>query len=343
MKTLKLSIPTSSTVDLSQYTGNSRAEWCGWRIHANDGIESADAWIVLDSVPDRAESCVVPEGNLWLATGEVIQADDYYLSRPSRQAFLDQFDRILTSQSVLSDKAEKHPPFLPWMVNANHGPSITSAHVRDVHSLRSMPMPDKTRTISIICSTKVLRPEQALRLKFLEKLTSRFAKQIDWFGNGVMPLKEKWDGIAPYKYSIALENQSSPHVITEKLFDVFIGFGLPIYWGAPNVAEYFNPDGLVQIDIRDWKSSCAAIERLLDEDPFEAALPMLLENRHKALNEHHFLTRLCSLLDQKRQIDSPMARRVVRSDRDLSGPRGRVVEAASQRITRVVTRLASIA
>jgi hypothetical protein len=47
------------------------------------------------------------------------------------------------------------------------------------------------------------------------------------------------------KYSIIIENVSSPNWITEKLIDCLITKTIPLYWGCPNIGEYFNESGIL--------------------------------------------------------------------------------------------------
>jgi len=50
-------------------------------------------------------------------------------------------------------------------------------------------------------------------------------------------------------YSIALENSSITNYFTEKLIDCLITKTIPIYWGCPNITEYF--DTSYWIDVKD--------------------------------------------------------------------------------------------
>ena len=60
------------------------------------------------------------------------------------------------------------------------------------------------------------------------------------------------------KYSIIIENEVTPNWITEKLIDCFITKTIPIYWGAPNVGEYFDEEGILPF------SSLSDLERILN-------------------------------------------------------------------------------
>lgn len=47
------------------------------------------------------------------------------------------------------------------------------------------------------------------------------------------------------KYHIVVENEQRNNWLTEKLIDCFASRTIPIYWGAPNIGEYFNTDGMI--------------------------------------------------------------------------------------------------
>lgn len=292
MQHLKLSLPFGQLFDLRQFTSNYPNQIGNWQIHANDGILSADAWVVLEGAPADDSSCSVPDGQFYFATSEVIQAEDYYSESPSRLRYLDQFDHILTCHPMLSEKAERHVPFLPWMVNANHGPSVNAPHPRDLRFFEDLVSLPKSKTLSVFCSNKTYTAEQVLRLRFVERLAERYKDRLDWFGNGIRSVPEKWDGLAAYRYTLALENKAAPDVLTEKVQDAFLALSFPLYWGAPNIADYFDPDGFRSIDIGNWKASCDAIDEILESDPYEQTLPALLENKRRVLEEMHYLRRL---------------------------------------------------
>jgi hypothetical protein len=108
----------------------------------------------------------------------------------------------------------------------------------------------------------------------------------------VNSVAEKWDGLADYKYSIVLENQSRFNVVTEKIHDPFLSLTYPIYWGAPNISDYFDPKSFTAINIEDAKGSIKTIEWVLDNIKYEEALPHLLESKRRVLDEQHFLKRM---------------------------------------------------
>lgn len=48
-----------------------------------------------------------------------------------------------------------------------------------------------------------------------------------------------------YRFSMAIENSSSPGYCTEKIIQAFAAGTIPIYWGDPKVGEYFNEKAFV--------------------------------------------------------------------------------------------------
>jgi hypothetical protein len=54
-----------------------------------------------------------------------------------------------------------------------------------------------------------------------------------------------------FQYHIAAENCQFNNWMTEKLFDCFMARTIPIYWGCPNLGEYFNLDGVIRVNTCD--------------------------------------------------------------------------------------------
>jgi hypothetical protein len=338
-KRLKISMPHQvSGATLDQYLGKSRTQWGSWDIHFNDHVDEADAWVVIEGTDEKDNSCSVPEGSLFFATAEVVLSDDYYLKQSWKNYFL-QFDHVLTSHPLLMENAHQSPPFLPWMVNANHGPTVFAPHHRDMFTLSSMQPVTKSKLISVICSTKAFTPGHTLRLRFVEKLVNKFDGIIDWYGNGIHSLNEKWDGLVDYKYSIAIENRIAPRIITEKIVDVFLAFTVPIYAGAPDIGKYFDSRGLLQLDMRDWRSSVELIDRVIHADSYHQQLPYVMENRKRALTEFHFIHRLVNEVEKLAPEGGVRSRRVVRNQKELISKIDRVKNSISWRLNALGNRM----
>ena len=70
--------------------------------------------------------------------------------------------------------------------------------------------------------------------------------------------------IAQYRFTVAFENKSQPFYITEKILHPLMVGSIPIYWGAPNIAQFFNPASF--INCHDYASFDAVIERIKEID-----------------------------------------------------------------------------
>ncbi|MGU9977818.1 MAG: glycosyltransferase family 10 domain-containing protein [Candidatus Oxydemutatoraceae bacterium WSBS_2016_MAG_OTU14] len=76
--------------------------------------------------------------------------------------------------------------------------------------------------------------------------------------------KGKLRYIAQYRFTVAFENKSQPFYITEKILHPLMVGSIPIYWGAPNIAQFFNPASF--INCHDYASFDAVIERIKEID-----------------------------------------------------------------------------
>ena len=302
MLKIKLSIPGfSNNINVSQFVGNLENTYQNCQFYVNNSdVDAVDFWFVIDDLQLEKESAVVDPDHIYFLTAEQIHTLGYY-SSPNKSKFLDQFSKIISSYDIYRENAEYDIPFLGWMINANHGPSIMAETNRDVNWLKNLSNLEKTRTISVFCSQKTITPEHMARYKFVKSLKEHFGDTLDWYGNGVQSIPEKWDGIAPYKYHIALENQSRHNIISEKIYDSYLGLAYPIYWGAPNLDEYFSKESFASIEILDWRSAIKVIEKILIEDKWEEKLPALIDAKSKVLEDYNVFSRIATLANNHKQ------------------------------------------
>jgi len=93
---------------------------------------------------------------------------------------------------------------------------------------------------------------------------------IDIYGRGLNiqdrrykgELKYKHEGLLSYEYSIAIENSNEKNYITEKFVDCVLCNTIPIYNGAPNIAEVYDPDYYRTIDL-DSPSIIQDLEKII--------------------------------------------------------------------------------
>jgi len=99
----------------------------------------------------------------------------------------------------------------------------------------------KTKLVSMINSGKKMCKGHIVR----NKIASQFKDKIDLFGGKYNPIEKKETSLNDYMFSLTLENAQYKTYFTEKILDCFATGTIPIYWGSPDIGEYFNEDGII--------------------------------------------------------------------------------------------------
>lgn len=106
----------------------------------------------------------------------------------------------------------------------------------------------KSKKLSMIVSSLSFNiGNYTKRLKLLRNILSSDL-DIDIYGKGFNISDPRYKGfveykhtaLLPYEYSIAIENSNEKNYITEKFVDCAICNTIPIYCGAPNIADVYN-------------------------------------------------------------------------------------------------------
>lgn len=291
---IKISVPGRyRDPNLVQFLGSDFDSLHSFSLNEPGGV--ADAWFVIEGTNYDDRECVVPPNRLFFLGAETARRLGFFYSNQKMRNYLKQFTEIHGPQELYEDNAFLAFPFLPWMVNANHGIDLFKGHSRDIDFFRSLDRLDKKKDLSVICSSKSDSPEHAARLHFVKSLKEHFGDRMDWFGNGVAPISSKWEGLSSYRYSVVLENQVSSHVLTEKIQDAFLCLTFPFYWGAPEAKSIFPRESFIPINLKDTRGTIAIIEKTLAENPYEARLEQLIEAKRVVTEDLNFLYRITKL------------------------------------------------
>jgi hypothetical protein len=127
---------------------------------------------------------------------------------------------------------------------------------------------EKSKMISMIASNKRMCEGHRLRLQWVE----RIGDQVDLYGRGFNEIALKEEGLCDYMFSVAIENGQYETYFTEKLLDCFATGTIPVYLGAPDIGNYFNKDGI--IDLTD--------EFDVSEEIYYSKMDAIQENLEKA-------------------------------------------------------------
>ena len=307
---VKVSLPSHWGTDLSLSNFLDRdGYFAGARFVVGPEIRAADAWVVFDEVEVHDSECVVSRDRVAFVTAESAWPEDHWL-RSGESEFLAQFAGVFSSHVSNHPAYRPTAPFLPWMVHANHG-KVWSPHSQNFEALRETEVPEKRQRLSVIVSSKASTPGHRIRLDFVRRLKRDFGDSIVWFGNGVRPISQKWDGLSSFEGTIAIENSIRPDVVTEKILDPFLSYTVPLYAGAPNVGDYFEVPETWKLNLRDYRESVSTIDSFLRNGPQASDIELVKLNREKVLGEMHFLNRIYNFL-KSMEVRSPVERIVLR-------------------------------
>lgn len=263
----------------------------GCRFHFDPDLREYDWLVVYEKFPrDKhgkrsawVEQLACPPENTLFVTVEPSSIRIY------EDMFLDQFGHVLSAHEPWALQHGGHvrsQPALRWF----YGARSDEERMLDLEDLAAMPCPKKTRTIATVCSSKAHgHTLHRKRFEFVQKLKRRFP-EIDVFGKGVRPIQDKATAIDPYQYHLAIENHVSPHHWTEKLADAYLGWSIPIYYGCPNLEDYFPNGSFIYIDIDDFECSLHVIQQAIGEGFYEKNFDALREARRRVVEDYNLFS-----------------------------------------------------
>lgn len=154
------------------------------------------------------------------------------------------------------------------------------------------PVEGKNRVCSTITSDLNFLPGHALR----HQLTPGLLK-LPWFrgfGRGFPAGKftRKDEPLLPFKYHIAIENQSAPGYYTEKIVDSILAECLTFYWGCPDLEKYLPADAFIRIPAEDPAAAIAIIEDAVSGGEWRRRLPAIREAKRILLEERNPLNQI---------------------------------------------------
>lgn len=235
----------------------------------------------------------VPRGCTLLALSEPTEVCRY----PGR--YLRQFGRVWTTQPELGagPRVMRMPPMLPWLVGVRDPQSQEGGHTySQTHDSLLSARPKKTRLLSCICSTKVRTSGQRLRVEMLHQLSVDRPGLVDFYGRGTERwVADKWTALAPYHFTIVLENSSERDYFTEKLTDALLARCGTVYLGCPNVGEYFRSPLVVD----GYASLLAAVDRVAASgaELYSSLAADIEGDARRALGEYNAFELVATALD----------------------------------------------
>ena len=178
--------------------------------------------------------------------------------------FGSRYHRILTHSSMLLSK----------LTNARF-----TAHGGALVSNTGALNPSKQHRISLVASSKNSTIGHRLRHR-IAAWSRKSATDLKLFGTAYYRIDDKREAHDNYFFSVCIENSRTPGYFTEKLIDSFLCSSLPIYWGAPDIAHFFDPRGMICCNS---ELELQHVTQNVTEADYYSRLPYLEQNIQRAL------------------------------------------------------------
>lgn len=131
----------------------------------------------------------------------------------------------------------------------------------------------KSKLISMISSDKKMCPGHYHRLGWVDRLKN----DVDLFGRGINPIDKKEQALEDYMFSVTIENDSYSSYWSEKILDCFVTGTVPIYYGDPNIGDFFNKNGIITLNENFNIKN-------INEELYYEMMPYIEDNFNKALH-----------------------------------------------------------
>ena len=206
-----------------------------------------------------------------LCESKGICPDDYKIFDKHKGLNKD-FDLIFTYDEEILNKYE-NARFVPLCASVWYGKEIGGGIITgDAFKY-------KTKNISILSSDKVMCELHKTRIQMAIKCKQLgLADTYGTFDGG--NLLKTAETLTDYRYSIAIENIISPLFFTEKITNCFAAMTVPIYIGATDINNFFNPDGIIKINPDDIDNLENVLKQCSEKDYLER-LPAIIDNYNR--------------------------------------------------------------
>jgi hypothetical protein len=254
--------------DLFQQTPGGAGIWGDIEFHLD--AEGPSDYVIVLNHPLQDSTVTCPPARVWAIIQEPPTEFNKLIHRGDPS-----YARIYTTDPDLKGRRYvQSQPTLPWHIN------------RSYDFLKTVAVPPKTGDISWVTSNLTNIQGHHDRMAFLEAV--RGSLQFDLFGRGFNPVEDKWRAVAPYRYSIAVENYSNPYYWSEKIADCFLAWSMPIYHGCTRITDYFPAESMILIDIHRPDEALERIREAVQAGRWQKNLDAIRSAREQVLERYQF-------------------------------------------------------
>jgi len=223
--------------------------------------------------PPRGPSC--PPENIWLIVQEPPneQHSQDCLGAPCYAKVFMPDGRLADARHLWGQCA------IPWHVNRSYDELLAARSRRRPASCRG--------------SRATSRSGQGTAIGSVSSNAVTGEVPLYLYGRGFREIADKWDGLAPYRYSWRWRISGATSTSRETR-GLFPRLDAPFYYGATQIHRFFPPQSMVQIDIRSPDEAIRTIREVLAADLWQERLPYLSQARELALNRYQMFPFLAS-------------------------------------------------
>lgn len=217
----------------------------------------------------------------------------------NQSKLLSKFTRVYTSDPTLYNQGGKYiacPPYVHWHLEVSSYNKMNKlVHDYDFLENQTFP-PNKTVNLSAINSNINHLPGHNKRAQFIQELCEsgvgfnlyggsnwkKYSQYVDNAPDG------KWPIFSESKYILVIENEVAPFYWTEKITDAILCWGMPIYFGCPNIDDYLPEGSFIKFDIS-AEDSIERLKNILKSDFYEKNIENLAKARTLILEKYNLL------------------------------------------------------
>jgi len=156
--------------------------------------------------------------------------------------------------------------------------------------------PRKEKHLICIQSDKQFLDGHKKRINFLKNFVNQYPHDIDlsgkarqllqFKGGGDAYVAQKYSTLKEYKYCMAFDNGQYNNYFGTQFTDAILSWTVPIYWGSPNIGEFFPEGSYISFDATNPDEVHRIVSRLKYDD-YEKRIPALKEARQLILNKYN--------------------------------------------------------
>lgn len=179
-------------------------------------------------------------------------------------------------------------------------------HSNSFRELNEMGLPPKEKICSWITSGINRTANHRQRLEFMKQLQANdvpcdlYGRNLPDWSTNFGALGNKWYGMAPYYYNLAIENYAENNwYVSEKLWDSLLAWCLPIYYGGSAADKLLPPGSFLRLPSLDEKGIAYIKEVTATPDAWHEAKPAIAEARSIILHKLNLLNWLSDFVAQR--------------------------------------------